>query len=103
MLSEHNINDCRTLREKLIDLLTGNPGKSFTAKEICEILDIESEAEVYALIKQIARILRRKGAKVAFSKPVCRKCGFVMSKMDARKCPKCRSEWIEPAKFAVLR
>ena len=91
----------RTLRERIIDLLVKNPGKTFTAKELCEILEVESESEIYAVLRQVARILRRKGIDLVFSQPVCKKCGFVMSKMHAKKCPRCRSEWIEPARFTV--
>jgi len=91
----------RTLRERTIDLLLKNPGKTFTAKELCEILEVESESEIYAVLKQVARILRKKGVSLAFSQPVCKKCGFVMKSMHAKRCPKCKSEWIEPARFTV--
>ncbi len=92
-----------TAKERLIELLLRNLGKAFTAKELCEMLELESEAEVYALLKQAAKILKRKGFTLAFSQPVCRKCGFVMSRMDAGKCPRCGSHWIESAKFTVLK
>jgi len=99
--AKENAEFSRTLRERTIDLLMKNPGKTFTAKEMCEILEVENESEIYAVLKQVARILRRKGIALVFSQPVCKKCGFVMSKIYAKKCPRCKSEWIEPAKFMV--
>ncbi len=91
----------KTRTSRLIELLTENPGRAFTAKEICDVLELESESEVYSLLSNASRILRRKGATLTYSPPVCRKCGFVMDKMDASRCPKCKSEWIEPARFRL--
>ena len=91
-----------TAKERLIEFLLRNRGRAFTAKELCDVLELESEAEVYALLKQAAKVLKRKGFTLAFSQPVCRKCGFTLNKMDAGKCPKCGSHWIEASRFTVL-
>ena len=102
-MNPENTKKFSTVKERLIDVLLKNPGRAFTAKDLCELLELESESEVYALLKQSARILKRKGVTLAFTQPVCRKCGFIMNKIDAKKCPKCGSQWIEPARFTVLR
>jgi len=82
-------------------LLEKNPKKAFTAREICDILEIDEEREVYELLKQISKILKKKKRIIEFTQPVCRKCGFVMKKMNVSRCPKCKSQWIEPPRFRI--
>ncbi|AEA47396.1 transcriptional regulator [Archaeoglobus veneficus] len=91
-----------TLREEIIRLLAEHR-EGLTAKEICQLLGIEPEREkeVYSHIEAIARIVRRKGMRLLMLPPRCRQCGFEFEKPKASRCPKCKSERIEPARFKI--
>ena len=86
--------------ERIISLIESRP---MTAREICQALgiDVSREKEVYESLKKASKILRRKGKTLLMSPPVCRKCGFEFEKMNPGRCPKCKSQWIEQAKFFV--
>ncbi len=56
---------------------------------------------VYRLIEKIERIMKRKGRKVVIKKAYCKKCGFVLDKLGATKCPKCGSMWIERERICL--
>lgn len=88
--------------ETIIDLLEKRP---MTAREIVLALDLDpkTEREVYEMLKKASRILKRKGKKLLVSPATCRKCGFEFENINPSKCPKCKSEWIEPAKFFVSK
>ncbi|MEM0203038.1 MAG: transcriptional regulator [Archaeoglobaceae archaeon] len=88
--------------EAIIDLLEEKP---MTAREIISALDLDPrmEKEVYETLKRASRVLKRKGKKLLVSPAVCRKCGFEFESINPSKCPKCKSEWIEPAKFFVSK
>ncbi len=75
-----------------------------SAKEICKILDLEPEREkeVYEAIKKAARVLKRKGKRLMMEPPRCRNCGFELDGIKASKCPKCKSERIEEARFFIV-
>ncbi len=84
----------------LISLIESKP---MTAREICRALDIDAsrEREVYESLKKASKVLKKKGKTLVMSPPVCRKCGFEFEKLNPSRCPKCKSEWIEPAVFYV--
>ncbi len=86
--------------ENLISLIESKP---MTAREICHALDIgvSREKEVYEALRKASKVLRRKGKVLLMTPPVCRKCGFEFDKMNPTRCPKCKSQWIEQAKFFV--
>ncbi len=90
----------KSLRERIIDLLMDN---SLTAKEICNLLDLEPNRvkEVYSNIEKIAKIVRKKGLELMVMYPRCKNCGFEFSKIKASKCPRCKSERIEDARFMI--
>jgi len=90
----------KSLRERIIDLLMDN---SLTAKEICVLLDLEPNRikEVYSNIEKIAKIVKKKGLELFVMPPKCKNCGFEFSKIKASKCPKCKSERIEEARFVI--
>ncbi|RLI75528.1 transcriptional regulator [Archaeoglobales archaeon] len=90
----------KSLRERIIDLLMDN---SLTAKEICVLLDLEPNRikEVHSNIEKIAKIVKRKGLELFVMPPKCKNCGFEFSKIKASKCPKCKSERIEEARFVI--
>ncbi len=89
------------LIEDIINLLESQSG--LTAKEICAILKLEPEREkdVYSALIKAAKVLRRKGRRLVMQPPRCKKCGFEFDKVKATRCPKCKSEWIEDARFFV--
>lgn len=86
--------------EDVIDLLEK---EALTVKEICYRLGLEPEREkeIYALMEKIARIVKKKGKRLMMIPPRCKNCGFEFSKYKASRCPKCKSERIEPARFAI--
>ena len=90
----------QTLVEEIINLLQR---EELTAREICHKLDIDPrrEREIYEVLKRVARVVRKKGKTLMMSPPRCRKCGFEMDRLKASKCPRCKSEWIEPARFKI--
>ncbi len=91
----------RTLTEEIIRLLEK---EELSAKEICFKLDLETEREkeVYEILKRIAKIVKRKGKKLAMIPPRCKNCGFELRKLKASRCPKCKSERIEAARFKII-
>ncbi len=95
--------DFLTTREKMIVLLsfTDIP---LTAKEIKDRLGIRNEKEVYEHLYHIAKSLKRKEKKLIVYLPRCRDCGYVFNidkPKKPSKCPKCKSENIEPPRFII--
>jgi len=88
--------------EEIISLLEKQP---MTAREICVALQLEpsQEKEVIEAIKRSARVLKRKGKQLLMAPPKCKKCGFEFESLSPSKCPRCKSEWIEPARFYIQR
>ena len=74
-----------------------------TAREICLALKLDPsrENDVYSAILKAAKIVRRKGLELVMMPPQCKKCGFTFDKPKVSRCPKCNSEWIEPARFLI--
>jgi predicted Zn-ribbon and HTH transcriptional regulator len=92
-----------TTREKIFKLLE-ETGEFFTAREIKEILHLDSEREVYDHIQHVFRSAKRKGFKLVVQYPVCSDCGFVFDKLTKpSRCPVCGSHKIIPPRFAIRR
>jgi hypothetical protein len=91
------------LVEDIISVLEGKSG--LTAKEICYLLEIdpEREKEIYEVLKKAAKVVKRKGKRLMMIPPKCRNCGFEFDKPRATKCPKCKSERIEAARFFIAQ
>ncbi len=99
-----------TIRERIKRLLLENPGKFYTANDIIAILGLDIRPnEVYEHIEHIAKTVNRQydgKIEIVMQPPRCRRCGYVFK--DLRKprkpsrCPRCRSEWIEPPSFAAI-
>ncbi|AAB89069.1 MULTISPECIES: transcriptional regulator [Archaeoglobus] len=89
------------LVEDVISLLEQQDG--LTAKEICKLLNLEPQREddVYSALLKASKILRRKGKRLVMQPPRCKKCGFEFDRIKASKCPKCKSQWIEDARFFI--
>lgn len=95
--------DFLTTREKIVILLK-YADSPLTAKEIKERLGIESEKLVYEHLLHIAKSLKRKDMKLIVYLPKCRRCGYTFNLEKPKKpskCPRCKSEDIEPPKFLI--
>lgn len=90
------------LVENVIDILLKHD-EGLTVRQICNALGLEAnrENEVYSAIMKAAKVVRRKGLELVMIPPRCRKCGFTFDRPKAGRCPKCKSEWIDPAKFLI--
>ena len=97
-----------TLRERIMKVLEDSH-TFLTVDEISALINEKlSSSEVYEHLRHIARSVWRSsgGKKVLLMRPlVCRKCGYVFSNLrrpkKPSKCPRCRSEWIEPPAFKI--
>ena len=85
--------------ERLIDILKERP---YTLEELSKIFQKDKKV-ILKYIEEIEKIAKRKGFKLKIQKAYCRKCGFVFKDYDPSKCPKCGSEWIEKAKFYIIK
>ncbi len=99
-----------TVRERIIGLLM-EARRPLTAKEIAEMVGLDpvrGETEVYEHLKHIAKTLRRRygGRAVLYMiPPRCRNCGYVFTDLREPKkpsrCPRCKSQRIEPPRFYI--
>mgnify|MGYP000551247459 CR=1 FL=1 len=98
-----------TLREKIMKLLSETK-EPLSVDEICCILNLPlSERDrVYESLIHIAKTIRRqsKGKKqLLMVPPQCRNCGFIFKNLNKpkkpSKCPKCKSQRIDPPKFII--
>jgi len=92
-----------TIRERMIKLLESTE-TPLSAREIAFELGLESERVVYEELKHVAKTIRRKGKTLYVQPAYCKKCGFVFKSAQIKKpskCPRCRSQWIEPPRFII--
>lgn len=79
---------------------------TWTARELSAEVSIR-EREVAAHLEHLARSLPREGAELVVEPARCVACDFAFRKRDRlaapSRCPKCRSERIEPPRFRVAR
>jgi hypothetical protein len=79
---------------------------TWTARELSAEVSIR-EREVAQHLEHLARSLPREGAELVVEPARCVPCGFAFRKRDRlaapSRCPKCRSERIEPPRFHVER
>ena len=93
-----------TRRERIIELLehTEHP---LTPRDICDILDIQSESIVIEDIEHIAKTVRSKNQEVIMRPAQCAKCDYLFKSRGTPKrpsrCPKCKSEWIIAPAFLI--
>ena len=98
----------KTIREEIIDLLLG-PDKPLTVGDIKRLLGLPPEtkdSEIYSAIEHGAKTLKARGYTLAMIPPRCRRCGYTFTGSRFKKpsrCPRCRSELIEPPAFIVLK
>jgi len=95
--------DFLTMRERIV-LLLRHSEKPLTAKEIKEALGLKREKEVYEHLYHIAKSSKHKDYELIVFLPYCRDCNYTF-KLDIPKkpsrCPRCKSENIEPPKFLI--
>lgn len=97
-----------TRREQIVKLLK-NSDSFISAEQIANSLDIRDVKLIYSDIQHIARTIKGlSGGKetLTMDPPKCRKCGFIFKNTKHVKkpgrCPKCKSTWIEPARFKIF-
>jgi len=93
-----NLYETRSGRERLLKEV----GRPLTAYEISAELGITPQ-EVYEHLRHLAKSVysRSGGGEVLLMVPPrCRRCGYVFKDLESprkpSRCPRCRSEWIEP-------
>lgn len=100
-----------TTRERIYELLRKSE-KPLTVDDIISLLNLSdmNPKDVYDHLQHIAKSVkaRSKGKEyLAMDPPVCRKCGFVFKELSKpkkpSKCPRCKSEWISPPRFLIVR
>ena len=91
----------QTLRQQIIELLTGN---EMNARELSRALGIR-EKEVVVHLSHIARSLKTKGRKLILQPSECLGCGYVFE--DRRRftrpgrCPQCRKSHLKSPVFHI--
>lgn len=91
-----------TLRSAVIQALRE---RTLSARELSAQVGVP-EREIAAHLEHIERSLRHTQESLVVLPPRCLKCGFVFEARERRskpsRCPKCKSERIEPARFSVV-
>jgi predicted Zn-ribbon and HTH transcriptional regulator len=98
------VSEFLTTREKIFFLLE-ETDKPLTARQIKEILHLDSEKDVYEHLRHVALSAKRKGYKLVVQYPMCSNCGFVFDDKLAKpsRCPRCGSTKIAPPRFLIRR
>ncbi len=90
-----------TIRENIIEQLLQ---RELDAREISGEVGV-SEKEVVAHFDHISRSLSRRGLKLVITPARCFSCGYTFKDRSRHKkpgkCPKCRSEHINPPRFSI--
>ncbi len=102
--------EMETIRERIMRLFIENIGRFYTVNDIIAILALDLKPfEVYRHIEHIAKSIKRKTngkIEIAMQPPRCRKCGYLFTDLKKprkpSRCPKCKSEWIEPPAFGAI-
>jgi len=92
-----------TIRQKIMDILEGNP---FSARDISGEAGI-SVREVFGHLGHIQKSLSRTEYHLVMTPAECKKCGFVFKKRERLKkpgkCPVCRGESIQEPLFSLRK
>lgn len=99
-----------TTREKIIEILR-NVNYPITVNELAKLIgDNIDPRELYEDLIHIAKTIRARSAGrefLAMDPPSCRRCGYVFRDLgkprEPSRCPRCKSEWITPPRFIILR
>ncbi len=96
-----------TDRERIIKLLLSaeRPLDVYQIRDLAG-LDLKP-SEIYDELEHVARTLKRQGLRLEMIPARCRNCGYEFRDRERlkkpSKCPRCRSERIDPPKFYVRR
>ena len=77
-----------------------------SAKEIALELGPDNEKIIYDELKHVAKSVKRMGLTLYIQPAYCKKCGYVFKDAKIKKpskCPKCKSQWIEPPRFIIRK
>jgi|UniRef100_A0A7J2U5Y4 predicted Zn-ribbon and HTH transcriptional regulator len=95
-----------SIRQRITKMLS-EIEEPLTAEDIARMFEIDVN-EVYEHLEHIAKSIRRmySGKKaLVMVPPRCRKCGYIFKDLEKpkkpSKCPRCKSEWIEPPRFII--
>ncbi len=100
-----------SIRERIVDILRRSD-RPLTVHEIALELGLEPgrESEIYEHLEHIAKSIRRESGfreALIMELPRCKKCGYVFRDLKKprkpSRCPRCKSEWIEPPRFKIER
>lgn len=99
-----------TTRERIIEVLR-SADRPLTAEEIASMLGSEVTAkDVYEHVVHVARSLRSRSKgleELVMEPPYCKRCGFVFKDLSRprkpSRCPRCKSEWIAPPRFTIVK
>ncbi|MCS7111600.1 MAG: transcriptional regulator [Ignisphaera sp.] len=95
-----------SIRERITRFLEEVEGP-VSAEDIARTFEVDVP-EVYIHLEHIAKSVRREsggGKALMMTPPMCRKCGYIFKDLEKpkkpSKCPRCKSEWIEPPRFLI--
>lgn len=99
-----------TTREKIIEILRAS-SRPLTVDEIsCNLGSDIDPADIYEHLSHVSKTIRARsnGREIlVMEPPTCRKCGYVFRDLKKprkpSKCPRCKSEWITPPRFLIIR
>jgi hypothetical protein len=95
-----------TRRKEIIRLLS-QVDEPITAKEIAHDLGmrVREVRSIYNHLDHVAKSVRSNGKRLLMVPPRCKVCGYVFENIKKarrpHRCPKCRSERIEPPRFII--
>jgi len=98
-----------TLRKKIIKVLQES-NQPLNKEEILEILNIDikkrGDIRVYEHLRHIAKTISKGQKQLIMIPPRCKNCGYIFRQVrkikEPSRCPKCKSERIEPPKFKII-
>ncbi|MHA1506580.1 MAG: transcriptional regulator [Candidatus Asgardarchaeia archaeon] len=93
-------------REQIFEFIMENSEPDgVSLDDIISFLGLRRVKSVREDLKHIIKSLKRKKDKyeILIKPAFCRKCGFSFGrdKFSPSKCPRCKSEWIEPARIKI--
>lgn len=94
-----------TIRERLAKVLLESR-EPLTIYQLQALVNTELKpSELYDELEHVKKTLKRMGYRLEIVPATCKKCGYVFSDREKLKkpsrCPRCKSERIEPPKFFV--
>jgi len=95
-----------TMRKEIIKLLS-EVDEPLSAREIAQDLGLGARdvKSVYNHLDHVAKSVKSNGKRLLMVPPRCKECGYVFNDMkkarQPHRCPKCKSERIEPPRFII--